>query len=137
MLRIVVDTNVFVSSFIQKSYPFLLSIVLTENKIQLCISEVVLKEYFDVLHRDKFSKYPDFILRAEIALTEIESKAKIFLPKRKLKIIRDLSDNKFLELAAESKAAFLITGNTNDFKMKSFRKTKIVSPKDFWEQFSK
>jgi len=53
----------------------------------------------------------------------------------KLFIIKDTSDNKFLELAAECKSDFLITGNTNDFTMSSFGHTKIVSPKEYWEQY--
>jgi predicted nucleic acid-binding protein len=38
-------------------------------------------------------------------------------------------------LASESNANFLITGNTNDFTMKKYRRTSIVSPKDYWNSY--
>jgi predicted nucleic acid-binding protein len=40
-----------------------------------------------------------------------------------------------LELAEESNANFIITGNTNDFTMPEYKKTKIVTPKEYWENF--
>ena len=38
-----------------------------------------------------------------------------------------------LELAYESKADFIITGNTNDFTISEYLHTKIVTPREFWE----
>ena len=47
----------------------------------------------------------------------------------------DKDDNKFLELSSQSKADFLITGNTNDFTIKRYKRTKIVTPKEYWENY--
>jgi len=55
-----------------------------------------------------------------------------FAPTQQIEVIKDLPDNRFLELAIESKADFLITGNTNDFNLTSIESTKILSPKDYW-----
>ena len=84
-------------------------------------------------NRKKFSKYDDFIDNAKWLLTDIEKRATQYFPKQKLKIIADLDDNNLLELAYESKADFLITGNTNDFTMKKYKRTIIVTPKIYWE----
>lgn len=136
MQRIVIDTNVLVSGLIQRGYPYLiLNNLFIEDKIELCISDEVMKEYFDVLHRKKFAKYPSFILSADRVLADIEKHAKKFIPQNKVKVIKDDSDNKFLDLAVESKANFIITGNTNDFTMAAFKKTKIVTPKEYWENY--
>ncbi len=136
MQKIVIDTNVLVSSFIQRGYPYLIVDLFFEQKIKLCISDEVIEEYYNVLNREKFSKYPDFLLRAELLLADIETKAARFTPKLKVRMISDRNDNKFLELAGESKANFLITGNTNDFTMAAYRKTKIVTPKEYLEKYS-
>jgi hypothetical protein len=101
----------------------------------VCISDELFEEYLDVINRPKFSKYPDFLNKAEIVLSQIESKAMKFFPKERLGIINDKNDNKLLELALESTADFIITGNTNDFTMDHFTGTKIVSPKDYWDNF--
>jgi hypothetical protein len=136
MQKIVIDTNVFVSALIQRGYPYLIvNELFIEGKIQLCISYDMLKEYVDVLHRKRFTKYPDFVNQAELLLADIETKALKFSPKIKLAILADKDDNKVLELAHESKADFIITGNSNDFTMKKYKRTKIVTPKDYWEKF--
>ena len=50
------------------------------------------------------------------------------------KIILDTNDdNMLLELAEESKADFLITGNTNDFIIPSYKQTRILTPREYWE----
>jgi predicted nucleic acid-binding protein len=41
---------------------------------------------------------------------------------------KDEPDNRLLELADISKADFIITGNTNDFTMEIYNKTRIVTP---------
>jgi putative PIN family toxin of toxin-antitoxin system len=134
MQRIVLDTNVLVSALIQRSYPYLiLSGLFVEQKVEVCLSEALLAEYYDVLRRRKFARYPDFVSKAELMLTDIETKSLRFRPRTHLKIISDQQDNRLLELAQECKADFLITGNTNDFTMAKHKHTRIVSPKQYWE----
>ena len=134
MQKIIIDTNVFVSALIQRNYPFyIVDSIFSTKEIQLCISDKLFEEYYDVLNRKKFSKFPEFIALAHALLTEIEKRAIIYYPTIKLEIIRDHDDNKLLELAETCEADFLSTGNTNDFTMDKYKTTKIVSPKDYWE----
>jgi putative PIN family toxin of toxin-antitoxin system len=136
MHNIIIDTNVFVSSLIQKGYPYRIVYELViEDKIQLCISEKLLYEYYEVLHRQKFSIYKDFLIRAETLLTTIMLKSKKFIPEIKLDIISDTKDNVLLELADICSADFLITGNTNDFTFPQYKETKIVTPKEYWNNY--
>ena len=136
MQKVIIDTNVLVSAFIQQSYPnFIVYYCVLENLVEVCTSNELFEEYLDVLNRPKFSKYPDFLNKAEFVLAQIESKATIFFPKEKFEIIADKNDNRLLELASESNADFIITGNTNDFTMSYFKETRIVSPKDYWDSF--
>jgi putative PIN family toxin of toxin-antitoxin system len=133
MQKIIIDTNVLVSAIIQRSFPYyILSNVLANRKILICISEDLFKEYYEVLNRKKFSKYPDFIANAHLILAEINRIGTKYKPNSPVKIINDKDDNKLLELSRKSKADFLITGNHNDFTMSEFEGTKIVNPKDYW-----
>jgi putative PIN family toxin of toxin-antitoxin system len=130
MHNIIIDTNVFVSALIQKSYPYkIVYELLIEDKVQLCISEKLLREYYDVLHRPKFSIYKDFLIRAEMLLTIIALKSKKFISEIKLNIISDVKDNMLLELADVCSADFLITGNTNDFTIPQYKKNKNCNAK--------
>lgn len=134
MQKIVIDTNVIVSSLIQRGYSnLIIKELFIEQKIHLCVSDELMTEYYEVLARPKFSKFPDFFIRAEILLADIEAKATKFIPTIKLELISDLDDNMILELADECLADFVITGNTTDFTFPSYKQTKIVTPKEYWE----
>lgn len=136
MQKIILDTNVFVSSLIQRGYSYyLVSEMFSGDDLELCISDEVFREYYDVLNREKFSKYPDFAAKARTLLIDIQKRAVKYFPEIKLKVINDVDDNKFLELAETSNANYLITGNINDFTMKEYKGTKIVTPKEFWELY--
>jgi len=137
MQKIIIDTNVFVSALIQRNYPYYIVDSLFSNQnIKLCISNEVLKEYQEVLNREKFSRFTDFFAQAQILLSEIERVSEKYYPQVKLDIIQDIDDNKFLELAETCKADFLITGNSNDFSMQAYKTTRIITPKDYWEIYS-
>jgi putative PIN family toxin of toxin-antitoxin system len=131
MHNIIIDTNVFVSALIQKSYPYRIVYKLfIEDKIRLCTSEKLIREYYEVLHRPKFSIYKDFLIRAETLLAAIILKSRKFTPEIELNIISDTKDNMLLELADICSADFLITGNTKDFTFPQYKETKIVLPKE-------
>lgn len=136
MQKVIIDTNVLVSALIQRNYPnFILYNYVLENLVELCMSDELFEEYLEVLNRPKFSKYPDFLNKAEIVLAQIETKSTKFYPTQLFDIIDDSADNRLLELAVKSKADFIITGNTNDFTMTDFKGTKIVTPKEYWDNY--
>lgn len=136
MQRVVIDTNVIVSSLIQRGYPnLIINDLFIEQKFILCVSEELLAEYYEVLGRPKFSKFQDFFIRAEALLVEIESKAAKFIPTIKLALISDDDDNMVLEIAHECLADFIITGNTTDFIFPTYQQTKIVTPKEYWDNY--
>jgi len=137
MQKIVIDTNVIVSALIQRSYPnFIINELFIENKFELCVSDELMAEYYDVLARPKFSKFQDFYIRAESLLAEVETKATKFFPTIVVELISDDDDNMILELADECEADFIITGNSTDFTFPLYKKTKIVTPKEYWENYS-
>ncbi len=136
MQKVILDTNVVVSSLIQKSFPYyILKDLVLEKHVQLCLSIELMSEYYEVLNRDKFAKYPDFKAKADSILVDIERIVNFYTPKVKISKIKDESDNMLLELAEEAQADFLITGNTNDFTMKKQKKTKIITPREYWEDY--
>lgn len=99
-MRLILDTNVLVSALIQRSYPyFIVDQILADDSLQLCLSEKLFAEYVEVLNRDKFSRFPDFLFRAQTLLTDLESKALMYSPTIQLAIIKDQADNRLLELA--------------------------------------
>ena len=134
MQSVILDTNIVVSALIQKSYPHLIvfDFVLAEE-VKLYLSKALMNEYRDVLSRSKFTRVTNFLNNSEIVLSRFEKIAIFYEPKIHLEIIKDKSDNKLLELADESNANFLITGNHVDFTITHYKNTQILSPRRFWE----
>jgi predicted nucleic acid-binding protein len=96
-----------------------------------------MQEYYTVLRRPKFVRYPDFCAKAESLLALIELKAVKYIPTGIVSLITDDADNRLLELSDESNADYLITGNTNHFNFPDYHNTKIISSKQYWEQFGR
>lgn len=135
MQKIIIDTNVLVSSLIQKSFPHLILNLVIDRKVEVCLSNELLDEYYAVLRREKFSRYQDFYKNAEQLMVNLQQSCIYFKPSNKLEVISDKDDNKLMELAEVSSADFLITGDVNDFTMSQFKETKIVTPKAYWENY--
>jgi len=135
MQKIILDTNIIVSALIQKGYPhYIVYEYVLEERTQLCLSNALLEEYCEVLARSKFSKIPNFKNNSNIVLNRLMKTAIFYEPKIRLNLIDDKNDNKLLELADESNADFLITGNHNDFSITHYKNTCIISPRNFWEE---
>ena len=130
MIRVVLDTNVVVSAaLIDEGLPAAIFDLAMNKLIALIVSPAILAEYETVLH------YPRLKLdRARVAgfLNDIRANGELVVPKRKLAISRDESDNRFYECAEAGKADFLITGNAKHFPV-HHKSTRIVSPREFIE----
>lgn len=107
------------------------------NQVEMCISSEVYKEYVDVLNRDKFAKFMNFKNKADVVLNKLKEISTNYVTNRKIELLSDFSDNKFLELAAASSADYLITGNILDFKIIEFEYTLILSPRSYWDNYAK
>lgn len=130
MVRVVIDTNVFVSGLLKSDNPPSNVVDLfIEEKINLIISEEVFSEYVKVLLRPELKVKKDNIIRL---ISIFILKAEIIKVKTKLDIIeRDPSDNKFLECALDGKVDYIITGDKHLLELKKYKKIKIVDPKTF------
>jgi putative PIN family toxin of toxin-antitoxin system len=134
MQKVILDTNIIVSAFIRKNYPhYIVFDYVLNGQVQLCLSEALLSEYSDVLSRPKFSHISNFVNNATTVLNRFVKIASFFEPVTHLNIIKDKSDNKFLELAEVCNADFFVTGNSVDFTITQYKHTQILSPRSFWE----
>jgi uncharacterized protein len=136
MQKIILDTNVVVSALISNSIPSkILYDLVFARLVELCLSLDIYEEYVNVMNRKKFDTYPEFKIKAGVVLSKMKDLSKIYQNNLKINILTDESDNKFLELATASSADFLITGNTLDFTIKEFEYTKILTPREYWDNF--
>ncbi len=135
MQKLVIDTNVLISSLLGKSYPhkIIFDLVFT-GRVQLFLSPDILKEYNGVLARKKFASKLGPEIVTDI-LESLISSAIITEASLSLNLLKDESDNKFIDLAISIDANFLITGNTKHFPFGKFRNTQIILPGVYWNMY--
>lgn len=128
MIRVVLDTNIIVSAYLNPlGQPFRILKLALAGLVRLYASEPILAEYQELLRRKSF---PLNLRRAALLLKKIRSASSIVNPASRLNVTPDPDDNIFLECAEAAKAHFLVTGNTRHFP-KQWKYTKCVSPTAF------
>ena len=131
-MKIIFDTNIWISYFIKKSFNELTDILLDE-KYKIIFSDDLLIEIISVLKRKKFKR-----IIKEDHLKEISNlllfRSKFYKIKNEIEnISRDPKDNFILDLASISKTDYIITGDKDLLVLEKYRKTKIIN----WNNFIK
>ena len=127
MIRLVIDTNVFVSALIStRSIPALL-LDEAEKNYTLFISKEILGEVEDVISRKKFGFSTQKI---SSAMEAILSFSEIINPDIKVDVIKsDPDDNKILECAIACKASYIVSGDSHLLDLREYGSIKIINPK--------
>jgi len=128
-VRVVVDTNVFVSSFFGGK-PFRIIEKWLSGEITLCVSGPILKEYFDVLNRFDFER-KDLLFKLMKMFELNHNMLFVSHPDEREWIKEDPADNKFIACAISLEAEFIISGDRHLRNLKSIGKIKILSPSEF------
>ncbi|WP_330205133.1 putative toxin-antitoxin system toxin component, PIN family [Cyanobacterium sp. Dongsha4] len=130
MIRVVIDTNIFVSALLfENSLPFQV-VKLAEKTGIILFSEATLGELKQVLSRKKFDKYVTLQER-EAFLLKLMTAGENVVIHRKITACRDEKDNKFLELAINGNADFIITGDNDLLVLNPFENIPIINPDVF------
>jgi len=127
MIRVVLDTNVFISALFWKGAPYQVFKRILEGVILNFISPQILEELKERLLY-KF-KLPSEKVREFLEIIVFNSQ--IVYPKKKLNVVKkDPKDNKILECALEAQASFIISGDKHLLEIKEYKGIKIISPKE-------
>ena len=132
-MRVVIDTNVFVSSFFGGT-PRKIIDLWKKGSITLCLSKDILDEYIEVLQR--------IGLRDETEMEELLSLFargfNILFTKKtpELRVVKkDPDDDKFIECAVALKAEAIITGDKALRAIEEYMGITIVNPDQFFKRF--
>jgi putative PIN family toxin of toxin-antitoxin system len=130
--RFVFDTNVIVSALLIKRSVARRAFDKARAAGDILLSFEVIEELYNVLGRSAFDRYIDEDDRLQF-LTVLVKESTLVEISEKIKECRDPSDDKFLELAINGKADFIISGDSDLQVLNPFRKIPIVSPREFLE----
>lgn len=127
-LKIVFDTNIYISAFLKSGFSRELFNYAIEKKFEIFCSKVILLELENKLRKKFKIKDQDI----NLFILTISKVAKIVFPSQKLSVIKtDPQDNIILECALASDANLIISLDHHLLKLKNFQKIGIVHPKTF------
>ena len=132
-MRIVLDTNVFVSGVFFRGPPYEILKAWQDDRFQLVISEEILQEYREVGEAlaKRFSGVDLspilelLIVKAE--LTESQSLLEV--------VCDDPEDDKFLACALAGNSKLIISGDKHLLKVSGYRGVKVIKPRKFFDDF--
>ena len=132
-MKVVLDTNVFVSGVFFGGPPYKILEAWRDGKIQLLLSPAILEEYQRVM-RELAVQFPEIKVEALIDFMIVHSE--IILPPSLPPVIQvDPSDDKFLECAVAGEATCIVTGDKHLLKLLKFRGISILKPREFVEDY--
>lgn len=128
MLKVVFDTNIFISALHWEGTPWEIYERWLEDEFHLATSKEILSELGRVLEEEF-----DWAAEEAQELCSLISKlAEPTIPKQKLHVITDdPEDNKILECALASQVDYIISGNKHLLKLGEYKDIQIITARQF------
>lgn len=129
-VKIILDTNWYVSASINRRSRRQLFKILTNPGLRIFYSKELLQEYQAVISRKRFQ---NTISEAQVIrfLSLILPKLTAISINKAVSLSRDPEDNYLLAMALECNADYLVTGDADLLVLKKIRKTNIVRMSEF------
>lgn len=138
MMRVVIDTNVWLSALLWGGQPSLIIQLIEQKQIQAISSENILTELTDILQKPKLQKR---LIQLKITADEIVIIAKrlmtlvvieeVFIPE-----LRDPKDQIVLATAISGDARTVISGDKDLLVLHPYGNISILLPQEFLSRFS-
>ena len=130
MNRIVIDTNVIISAILFQNSNPAKAIKFAKQLGEILLSETIFREIQNTLSRPKFDRYLSLDSRRQV-LSQLLLNSELIEITETITICRDPKDNKFLELAVNGNANFIITGDQDLLVLNPFRGIQIITVNEF------
>jgi putative PIN family toxin of toxin-antitoxin system len=131
--RIVIDTNVYVSTFIRPDSIPARAVEKEWQQAQTLVSLETWTELRIVLNRPKLARYvkPDLL---DPFLRNVWAAAEPIVIAFPIRACRDPRDDKFLEVAVHGRADVIVTGDVDLLTLHPFQGISILTPAEYLER---
>lgn len=129
IIRVVLDTNVYISALIFGGVPHSAFMLASTRPYELCISTPILIEVRRTL-TDRFNHSPGEAERTGRRLQEL---CQFIIPAEVVSACTDPDDDRVLECAVAAEASIIVTGDRALLRLDPFRGVRIVTPAQFLE----
>ncbi len=132
-MKVVIDTNVFISGVFFSGPPYKILEAWRDGKVQLVVSREILQEYQRVLGT-LGQEFPGVDASGILELLTVKSEltAAPALPEA---VCVDPDDDKFLACALASKVKHIISGDKHLLKVSGYRGVEVVKPRKFIDNY--
>lgn len=128
MMRVVLDTNIFVSMALGGQVGKI-NDEWRAGKFILVVSEEIVSEYLDVLQRPKLHLKSSTITAI---VNRVYRKAEFVTPAEKIFVVlADTTDNKFVEAAVTGKTDYIVSGDKHLLDLKEYKSIPIITAREF------
>ena len=132
-MKIVLDTNVFISGIFFSGPPAQILRAWKDRKIQIVLSKEILDEYQRV-GEELSKKFPSIDIEPIIELLTIYGEV-VETEGISVTICEDPDDNMFIECAIASSSKIIVSGDKHLLKISGYQDIESVKPRDFVERF--
>jgi putative PIN family toxin of toxin-antitoxin system len=132
-MKVVLDANIFVSSFFWGGNPRLVLKRAIAKQDELFITKEILEEIGDVLGRPKFHTSKEQI---DHYIKSIKSIGNMVAVTGKIENgSRDKTDNKYIECGIAGNVDYIISGDIHLLEIKKYKEIEIITAKEYLEIF--
>lgn len=134
-MKIVLDTNVFISAIFFHGPPAQILDAWKKSKIQIVLSKEIIDEYQRVAGALS-EKFPEIDIFSIIDLIAIHAE---IVDTEGIEICEseDPDDNKFIECALASKTKLIVSGDKHLLKISGYREIVVHNPRNFVDLYLK
>ena len=129
-MRIVLDSNVFISSFFCGN-PRTIIDLWKDGRLTLCLSQDIFDEYIEVLRRLGLDNTPELEELLKLFATGFHIVFTTRTPE--IHVVADPDDDKFIACALALKAGCVVSGDKALVDVRLYQRIRIVTPREFLE----
>lgn len=134
-MKVVLDTNVFVSSFLGSGPPRRIVDLWKVERITLCLCAEILTEYVDVLARLGLEGTAE--LKELLELFKRRSNIEFVVIAGDLRVVEaDPADDKFIECAQAAGATVIVSGDRHLKGIRVYEGIRVMAPAEFVAAFA-
>lgn len=132
-MRVVIDTNVFVSGVFFSGPPYEILNAWRDGRIQLVVSPEIVEEYTEVSHR-LAERYKGASLSHALALLTVQAET-ISAPALQDSVCEDPTDDMFFACAVASGCGIIVSGDRHLHRAGGYAGVEVLRPREFVDRY--
>ena len=136
-MRVVVDTNIWVSGLLWRGMPWVVMRMAESGAVELCVAPAMLVELAEVLSYERFQpRLEQLGLTPAELVAYVVNLASIFeVPEGDTIVVADPDDDVFLHCAIAARASYIVSGDHHLLDLTEYAGIPVLTIREFVTQF--